>query len=100
MRIPIGRFSRWATEEALRRHFEDRLSEDADCPEIVIAYAAWISPTFHLKVIRVFLAVTSPAPDEQPAAAPQAIELFLLGGLRRGCQRLCAWVNAPSVDMR
>ncbi|MCX7509404.1 KilA-N domain-containing protein [Delftia tsuruhatensis] len=30
------------------------------CKELVIAYAAWISAKFHLKVIRVFLAVTAP----------------------------------------
>ncbi|MCA8037138.1 KilA-N domain-containing protein [Burkholderia arboris] len=46
------------------------------CRELVIAYAAWINPTFHLKVIRVFLAVTAPAPADQRAAASQPTELF------------------------
>lgn len=32
------------------------------CRELVIAYAAWISATFHLKVIRVFLDATAPQP--------------------------------------
>lgn len=30
------------------------------CPELVIAYAAWISAGFHLNVIRVFLSVAAP----------------------------------------
>lgn len=30
------------------------------CRELVIAYAAWISPVFHLKVLQVFLATTAP----------------------------------------
>lgn len=33
------------------------------CRELVIAYAAWINAAFHLKVIRVFLAVATPQPE-------------------------------------
>lgn len=40
------------------------------CRELVIAYAAWISPTFHLKVIRVFLDATTP----QAAALPYSVQ--------------------------
>lgn len=38
------------------------------CKELGIAYAAWISAKFHLKVIRVFLAVTAPKAAEPVSA--------------------------------
>jgi hypothetical protein len=47
------------------------------CKELVIAYAAWISSAFHLKVIRVFLDQSNkPALPDQSTQADQLAELI------------------------
>lgn len=65
------------------------------CKELVIAYAAWISAKFHLKVIRVFLAVTAPKAVE-PAGAlsltdcgdKAKVSKFLATARKRAAQHL------------
>ena len=62
------------------------------CKELVIAYAAWISPAFHLKVIRVFLAQAGRTLPESISKAQQG-ELATLIAERfpSGKDRPYAW---------
>lgn len=64
------------------------------CRELVIAYAAWISPAFHLKVIRVFLAqVGRTLPEPETISKVQQGELATLIAERftSGKDRPYAW---------
>lgn len=65
------------------------------CRELVIAYAAWISAAFHLKVIRVFLAVTAPKSETVLSALTLGdhgkkakVSKFLVAARKRAAQHL------------
>ena len=51
---------------------EGRTGGTYACRELVIAYAAWINPAFHLKVLRAFLDTVPTVQAAAPAAAPTA----------------------------
>lgn len=64
------------------------------CKELVIAYAAWISPAFHLKVIRVFLAQvgrTLPAPETINKAQQGELTTLIRERFPSGKDRPYAW---------
>lgn len=52
---------------------EGRTGGTYACRELVIAYAAWINPAFHLKVLRAFLDTVPTTQADTPAAAPTAL---------------------------
>ena len=57
--------------------------------ELVIAYAAWISPAFHVKVLQVFLAAAAPAQPrllQRPQPAYMAEAWFAILRHQAGCQ--------------
>lgn len=72
------------------------------CRELVIAYAAWISPAFHLKVIRVFLDHTdSPRSSFNTPAADQSkvsrLKLHVLDIHPRPNGRRCLSIRCGDV---
>lgn len=67
--------------------------------ELVIAYAAWISPVFHVKVLQVFLAASSSAPSLPPRAAPHYMREAWFAILRHqaGCTMHRALARALQI---
>lgn len=62
------------------------------CKELVIAYAAWISPAFHLKVIRVFLAQAGRTlPDTISKAQQGELATLIAERFPSGKDRPYAW---------
>lgn len=79
------------------------------CKELVYSYAMWISPTFHLKVIRTFdKVVSSPEPALSAAADKMQAGVILLGFMQKSlnlsnssvlgaCQKLQEAVGLPNL---
>lgn len=71
------------------------------CRELVIAYAAWISATFHLKVIRVFLSVAAPSPQHalppRPRPAYMREPWFLVMEMHAGQMTHCSLARALGI---
>lgn len=67
--------------------------------ELVIAYAAWISPAFHVKVLQVFLAATTPNQPSLQRAAPSYMREAWFAILRHqaGCTMHRALARALQI---
>ncbi|SEP87758.1 KilA-N domain-containing protein [Basfia succiniciproducens] len=69
------------------------------CEELALAYAMWISPKFHLVVLRAFLAMHKQQCQPQQLALPEPEKKFILELTEKELKKLC-WLWKMAELMR
>jgi|GEM_PF-3999093 len=96
-RALIAEMSRVADLQLYLKVTRGRNASTYACRELVIAYAAWISAEFHLKVIRVFLDSVAPAQPALPPSVVNDIVTSATEGILERLEKQCLLVHWGQV---